>query len=310
MFGRIRMKANEAFKKFFSLGALKRATIYLFTLMILSVLLLPLALFQPWRYLNIAHPSDLILPKDPMKTPKLIIIEAPKLKLEDHKEELHPKLPPLYTKLPSDLPKEVQDYIEKRNALVLKLKEDYISSNTTEASDSAFKKLIADENKIIELLPFQNSSQEGFIATKKGQNTNEFIIFDSSFNIVEQTILGPKFRYIVSANHMDRCWIYCGSTGATGIHLFYEQISFSDGKYASKVRGVGFYDNFLFPLATMKIIHPDTNPEMAVHIKSPTYGESIISFVTAGFFSIGLLVLLLLYIISLVQKNKQNKAKN
>jgi hypothetical protein len=211
-----------------------------------------------------------------MKAPKLIIIEAPKLKLENHKEELHPKLPPLYTKLPSDLPKEVQDYIEKRNALVLKLKEDYISSNTTEASDSAFKKLIADENKIIELLPFQNSSQEGFIATKKGQNTNEFIIFDSSFNIVEQTILGPKFRYIVSANHMDRCWIYCGSTGATGIHLFYEQISFSDGKYASKVYGVGFYDNFLFPLATMKIIHKDTNPTIKIHIPTPK-GHMLIS---------------------------------
>jgi hypothetical protein len=278
--------------------------------MILSVLLLPLAMFQPWRYLKIPHPTDLVLKKDPFKAPKLFIIEAPKLKLDNFKEEIHPNLPPLYVNLPSDLPKEVTDYIEKRNSFIRQLKEKHFTPNPGERSDIPYKEPISTQDKIIEVLPFQNPSQEGFIATKKGQNTNEFVLFDFSLNRVEQTILGPKFRYIVSANHTDRCWIYCGSTGATGIHLFYEQISLSDGKYASKTYGVGFYDNFLLPLKTMKIIHTNTSPEIAVHIESPLYGENIINFVTVGFFSIGLLGLMFLYIISLVQKNKQKKAKN
>jgi hypothetical protein len=69
MLGRIRMKANEAFKRFFSLPTWKNITLYLLLLSLGTASILALAFYEPWRYLAIARSSDLILPKDPLNIP-------------------------------------------------------------------------------------------------------------------------------------------------------------------------------------------------------------------------------------------------
>ena len=67
------MKANEVFRKFFSLSTWKNITLYLLLFSLGTASILALAFYEPWRYLNIAHPSDLILPKDPLSYPRLIV---------------------------------------------------------------------------------------------------------------------------------------------------------------------------------------------------------------------------------------------
>jgi hypothetical protein len=54
-----------------------------------------------------------------------MIIESPHIDIAKHQTPIHPALPPLYTNLPNDLPKEVIDYVEKRNNYIRQLSDKY-----------------------------------------------------------------------------------------------------------------------------------------------------------------------------------------
>jgi hypothetical protein len=76
------MTLKKTLKIIFSLPTLKKITLYLLLFSVGSVSIIFLTLHQPWRYLKIAHPSDIILPKNPSKSPWIFVIEAPKLNLK------------------------------------------------------------------------------------------------------------------------------------------------------------------------------------------------------------------------------------
>lgn len=143
------MTLKKTLKKLFSLPTLKKITLYFLLFSIGSVSIIFLTLHQPWRYLKIADPNDIILPKNPSKSPWIFIIEAPKLNLKDYKQELDPNLPPLYVKLPENLPQEVINYLEKRNSYIREFQQRGIKAEKDES--------------ILEILPFQYQDKEGFV---------------------------------------------------------------------------------------------------------------------------------------------------
>jgi hypothetical protein len=253
------MKANEAFRKFFSLNTWRNITLYLLLFCLGTASILALAFYEPWRYLTFARSSDLILPKDPLSYPRLMIIESPHIDVAKHQEPIHPDLPPLYTDLPSDLPKEVTDYIEKRNSYIRQLGDKY----TTSSGKNSYNMTIN------ELLPYEYNGKEGFFAYVTSDMRSRLSLFDSSVIEVKKIFKGiPSSNNIASARFLDRFWPYDVSSGASSLWCSCAEVIYQNELSLNSIR-VGYqYDDFdIDPFSTMKIINKSTDPKIKTHQK-------------------------------------------
>ncbi|HOI24783.1 MAG TPA: hypothetical protein PK581_04240 [Caldisericia bacterium] len=267
---------------------MKAITCLLMILFVLSVLMVQFISYQPLRYLKKAHADEIVLPKNPFKAPKLFIIEAPTLKLENYEKVLHPDLPPLYINLPTNTSKEVLEFLEKRNSYIHQLNDNNSISHFSSKSpgDNTFK--------ITEVIPIQHDGQDGFIGTSdKAINNGSTIYFDSELNYFEIEN-GKTFRTIISVKFPDRSWFLSANIGGSGASFFYKKITYG-GSFNTTYLYVSQDENFsIDPFKTMKIIHPNTNPEMVVHIESPKELNPFMNVVSIVFLYTGVLSLLLL----------------
>jgi hypothetical protein len=270
------MTLKKTLKKLFSLPTLKKITLYFLLFSIGSVSIIFLTLHQPWRYLKIADPNDIILPKNPSKSPWIFIIEAPKLNLKDYKQELDPNLPPLYVKLPENLPQEVINYLEKRNSYIREFQQRGIKAEKDES--------------ILEILPFQYQDKEGFVlatfvlATSGTMHNAKLHLYDQSFKQIISDTTSALRGFVLSVNFPDRIWYKYSQGGATGGCLYFDTFRYTDNQPSSNPKCIGCsYDFETDPYNTMKIINAHTNPELKTHIMRPydlaeftAYGNHII----------------------------------
>ncbi len=308
------MKANEAFRKFFTLERFRKITVFLLIFLVCFASYLALAYHEPWRFITTNHPNDLILPKEPQDFPRHLIIEAPELELKNHEEKLHPELPFLYVQLPTDLPKEVIAYLELRNTYIHQLYDRYYSSEA----------IPTDQPIRGEIIPFIYDGQDCFFALK----WNEMTLYDTSFNkihvIKEEQFSSP---IIVSAKFLDRFWTRYYLGGAVLGSIYFLEVTYQNEINTQSMHHGDYGDFDIDPYNTMKIINIDTNPEMKVHISGhrgylfypiiylfvfypPAYMFLIfLANHIIRYLLIAILALFLAYIgIILAQKNKQKKA--
>jgi hypothetical protein len=261
------MKANEAFRKFFSLNTWRNITLYLLLFCLGTASILALAFYEPWRYLSIARSSDLILPKDPSNFPRLMIIESPHIDVAKHQEPIHPDLPPLYTNLPSDLPKEVTDYVEKRNSYIRKLSDKYTNS-PKESTNTMI---------IEELLPYEYNGKQSFFAFIMEDKKPRLSLFDVSLNEISIILEQIFNRYnVVSAKFQDRMWGF-NTYGTSALGISCNEVIYKNELTINHIDIGAKYDYFdIPPFNFMKIIHKDTNPRIKIHIPAPK-GHMLIS---------------------------------
>jgi len=316
------MKANEAFKKFFSLSTWKNITLYLLLFSLGTASILTIISYEPWRYLTITRSSDLILPKDPSDFPRLMIIESPHIDVAKHQIPIHPALPPLYINLPIDLPKEVIDYIEKRNNYIRQLGDKY----TTSSGKNPYHMTIN------ELLPYEYNGKEGFFAYVTSDMRSRLSLFDSSVFELKRIFNNvPSSSNIASARFLDRFWPYDVSCGASSLWCSCGEVIYQNELTLHSIRvGYQFDDFDIDPFSTMKIINKSTDPKIKTHLKRSGNMLDLLpwfiidsipfDFVTAYWYInyiTSLILRPLLYLIaflfflylllSLVQKNKQKK---
>jgi|GEM_PF-831564 len=255
------MKVNEAFKRFFSLSTWKNITLYLLLFFLGTASILALAFYEPWRYLTIARSSDLILPKDPLSYPSLMIIESPHIDIAKHQTPIHPDLPPLYTKLPNNLPKEVKDYVEKRNSYIRQLNDKYANS-PNESRNS----LIMEE-----LLPYQYKGKVGFFAFLSENENKRLSLFDTSLNEITEIDQSPKGdSTIVSAKFQDRVWSFYHGFGNASARVNCEEIIYHQEPIINSfLMGSKYQDIEHTSFSIMKIAHKNTNPRIKTHISYP-----------------------------------------
>jgi hypothetical protein len=261
MFGRIRMKANKAFRKFFSLSTWRKITLYLLLFCLGTASILTLAFYEPWRYLTFARSSDLILPKDPHSYPRLMIIESPQIDTTKYQALIQSDLPPLYTNLPSDLPKEVIEYVEKRNNYIRQLR----NKNTHLSQEST------DTMTINELLPYEFNGKEGFFAFIQKERSNEITLFDASFNEI-YNIKTPisSNKNIVSTKFQDRFWTFHYSFGSASATVSCKEVIYQNEPTINSLLIGSRYDDFeIDPFSIMKIASKGTNPRIKTHISHP-----------------------------------------
>ncbi len=249
-----------------SLSFFKKATLFFLALLIGSASCIWVILYQPWRYIRVAHSDDIILPKDPFSFTGLFIIEAPELELKNHKEELHPKLPPLYVHLPADLPTEVTQYLENRNTYIRQLYDKHYSPGSIEGADFHPEEITSSQPGIFEIIPFLYDGQDCFFALTR----NEVTLYDTSLNKI-QLIDGKRFGLpiIVSAQFLDRFWSYFSQSGATGGCFYYRAVIYQNEINTHSVLMGCHYDFELDPFNTMKITKASSDPEMKTHILRP-----------------------------------------
>lgn len=254
------MKANEAFKKFFSLHTWKNITLYLLLFFLGTSTILALAFYEPWRYLAIARPSDLILPKDPLSYPRLMVIESPNIDIAKHQTPIHPDLPPLYTKLPNNLPKEVKEYVEKRNSYIRQLSDNYLNSQKENPNTMTIE----------ELLPYEYNGKEGFFAFISEDEKPRLSLFDASLNEISMILEHISNRYnVVSAKFQDRMWSF-GFYGTSALGVSCNEVIYKNELTINHIDIGAKYDYFdIPPFNYMKIIHKDTNPTIKIHIPTP-----------------------------------------
>lgn len=249
------MTLKKTLKKVFSLPTLKNITLYFLLFSVCSVSIIFLTLHQPWRYLKIPHPSDIILPKNPSKSPWIFVIEAPKLNLKDYQQELDPNLPSLYVNLPEDIPQELSSYLEKRNAYIREFQQRSIKAEKDES--------------FVEILPFQYQDKEGFILATRG-TIHKLQLYDQSFKLITQDTASFLSGFVISVNFPDRIWYKYSQGGATGGCLYYDVFRYTDNHLSSNPVCIGCsYDFETDPYNTMKIINAQTNPELKTHIMRP-----------------------------------------
>jgi hypothetical protein len=263
------MKANEAFRKIHSLGVFSKITLFLLLLSIISTSTLALSIHQPLRFLKIPRRDELLLPKDPFSMPDLYIIEAANLDLDKYAQRWGTNLPPLYVNLPKSLPKEVLDYLEKRNNYIRKIYD---------------LNLMPEETLLYtQVLPFLYHNQEGiaYLAVERHTKSSYITLYDSSFNLIVSEARGAFASVIVSAKHQDRFWYRFDMNAATGGYFYYIHSSYKmdsmnyameyiGGTYDDMLRfSVGFWVFELEPFNRMKITNVSTNPEMKIHFQKP-----------------------------------------
>jgi hypothetical protein len=257
------MKANEAFRKFFSLSTWRNITLYLLLFCLGTASILALAFYEPWRYLTFARSSDLILPKDPSNFPRLMIIESPHIDVAKHQESIHPDLPPLYINLPSDLPKEVTDYVEKRNSYIRQLSDNYANS-PKESTNTMI---------IEELLPYEYNGKQGFFAFISEDKRTRLSLFDTSLKEMAEIDQGSKgVSNFVSSKFQDRVWSFHRSfrMGHSLTTVFFEELIIqNDPIINSFLKGSQYGALEVDPYSIMKITHKNTNPRIKTHIPYP-----------------------------------------
>ena len=255
------MKVNEAFRRFFSLPTWKNITLYLLLFSLGTASILALAFYEPWRYLTIARSSDLILPKDPLNYPSLMIIESPHIDIAKHQTPIHPDLPPLYTKLPNDLPKEVKDCVEKRNSYIRQLSDNYMNSPNESPNTLTIK----------ELLPYEYNGKKGFFAFMQKKRSNEITLFDTSLKEIDK-INTPisNNKSVVSTKFQDRFWTFHYSFGSASATVSCKEVIYQKEPITNSLSIGSRYDDFeIDPFSIMKISHKDTNPRIKTHISYP-----------------------------------------
>jgi len=257
------MKANKAFKRFFSLHTWKNITLYLLLFSLGTASILALAFYEPWRYLTIARSSDLILPKDPLNYPSLMIIESPHIDIAKHQTPIHPDLPPLYTKLPSDLPKEVIDYVEKRNSYIHQLSDQYFNSQKESPNTLTIE----------ELLPYEYNGKEGFFAFISEDKYPRLSLFDASLNEITEIDQSSKgVSNFVSAKFQDRVWSFHRSfrMGHSWTTVFFEEVIYQNKPTINTfLKGSQYGELEVDPYSIMKITNKNTNPRIKIHIPYP-----------------------------------------
>jgi hypothetical protein len=155
-----------------SFSVFVKFTLFLLLLSIISVSILALSIHQPWRFLKILKRDELLLPKDPFSMPDLYIIEAANLELDKYAQRWGTNLPPLYVNLPKSLPKEVLDYLEKRNSYIRKMYD---------------LNLMPEETLLYtQVLPFIYQNQEGivYLMVDRQTKSGQLALYDSSFNLI------------------------------------------------------------------------------------------------------------------------------
>jgi hypothetical protein len=254
------MANKDTLKKFFSLNTWRNITLYLLLFCLGTASILALAFYEPWRYLTITRSSDLILPKDPSNFPSLMIIESPHIDAAKHQESIHPDLPPLYTDLPSDLPKEVTDYVEKRNSYIRQLSDKYMNSPNESPNTMIIE----------ELLPYEHKGKEGFFAFISEDKNNRLSLFDASLNETSIILELIFIRYnVVSAKFQDRMWGF-NTYGTSAFGISCNEVIYKNELTINHIDIGAKYDYFDFPpFNFMKIIHKDTNPTIKIHIPTP-----------------------------------------
>lgn len=201
--------------------------------------------------------------------PDLYIIEAANLDLDKYAQRWGTNLPPLYVNLPKSLPKEVLDYLEKRNSYIRKMYD---------------LNLMPEETLLYtQVLPFIYQNQEGivYLAVERHTNRSYLSLYDSSFNLIVSEASGAFASVIVSAKHQDRFWYRFDMNAATGGYFYYIRSNYEvDSMNYTKEYIGGTYDDMLWfmvgfwvfelePFNRMKITNVSTNPEMKIHFQKP-----------------------------------------
>ncbi len=240
----------------------KRATLILLVVLVGSIGCIWAMLYQPWRYVRVAHQDELVLPRDSVFPRQsdlkkdIMFIEAPDLDLKAFEKEIHAELPPLYKNFPADLPKEIMEYLELRNIFIHQLHQAYYYQEHD----------LSPHPRIHQILPFVYDDQLCFFALKE----LELILYDTELNklheIKNRNFLGYIF---VSSKFMDRFWVPNISSAATGVCKYIRAVMYLGELKTDSILLGCHYDFELHPYDTMKISRVSSDPVMKTHISRP-----------------------------------------
>jgi hypothetical protein len=190
-----------------------------------------------------------------------MIIESPHIDIAKHQTPIHPDLPPIYTNLPNDLPKEVIDYVENRNIYIHQLRDKYANS-----PKERYTTMIIEE-----LLPYEYKGKEGFFAFISEDEKPRLSLFDASLNeIAEIDQYSKGDSTIVSAKFQDRVWSFYHGFGNASAKVNCEEVIYqNDPIINSFLMGSKYQDIEYTSFSIMKITRKGTNPRIKTHISHP-----------------------------------------
>lgn len=146
-------------------------------------------------------------------------------------------------------PQEVNDYLEKMHKIA-PLFEQYELSRQGR------------------VLPIHADGQDMILVVCPKAFDKKLTLYDSNLNVLDTNgVYGDYYQYFATANFRDRLWVLAGDGGNQGYMVMYE-IKIAQGGQMD-VRRISDGDRYFQD--TYKIIHPATNPEMAIHQRKETF---------------------------------------
>ncbi len=222
--------------------------------------------------------DEVVLSKDPFKSPSLLIIEEPSLDLTPYSIKKYSALPPFYGS-PKGISTEIQQYLEKRNEYIQQFADKYlyINEENKEALHHPFDRC----GRINQILPFTYKNIDtAFVVSE------EMAMVNPDMEVLEANI-GSHYQMgvVISVQYTDRFWNRYAHAGATGGYIYYDVVD--QNYFTDKTTYFlgGDYDYDLDPLSIMKIVNVDSDPTMEYFFKSP---NRQLSFLMIGVFAISI----------------------
>jgi hypothetical protein len=217
--------------------------------------------------------DDVVLSKDPFKSPFLLIIEEPSLRLHQYATKKYSILPPFYF-LPEGISTEIQQYLEKRNEYLQKFADKYLYIN--EENEEALYPPFDHCRRIDQILPFTYKNIDtAFVVSQKMAMVNP------DMEVLEASI-GSYYQMgvVVSVQFTDRFWNLYAHAGATGGYVYYNVVN--QDYFTDKTTYLlgGNYDDDIDPFSIMQIVNVNSDPTMEYFYKSPN--RSFLSFSILG----------------------------
>lgn len=227
----------------------------------------------------------------------LLFIDMPTLDLKPYQVNQYPFLPPLYLGLPSDIPYNVQVFLEKRNQYIHQFAKSFLSQ--ANYSESPFISPFEKIQQIREILPCQYNQREALAVL-----SDNLILLDQSLELLSypHEMQGSySYNYhghIISTQFPDRFWKQYSVGGSGGIKAYLQQIQLSPKIQFTPELLIGDNTSENIPFKQIKAIHIYKDPQL-VPTQSSFFGNAIYTGI------LSLWVMAMWYLIQLSQKRLQ-----